>query len=181
MATFRVERKLYANPKNISNKWKINKSIPGTSIHPNRSYSYNLVWLDPDTGTKIDNFVYNESIYHRRDLSKSRRVSDEDPMFKNYMEMAKNDVLSGYVFEDNDRYRNKNLDKLSRSFDTCTHYIENLSDLNKLVFTKTIDFLNRLSYTVYKPEKIDGVWICRVEFNNFLKHRYNDKDYMRTI
>lgn len=182
--------KLFARISRISKSWKLPVSLPEGAIpHPNRMYSrYMAVWENPDNlGSAINRFKVIKGTYFRLDMKDrddyiSRNIESSINLTRN-LDLAVEDIYNNFVFYDNDsRWRNKEYD-----FDTGTHLLGKLCDSDKLVVCKCLgnessklyDY-DRLVYEVYKPKKDEKGWYCDVILNNFLGHKYNGKEYLRT-
>lgn len=178
-------QRAFALKEHVGSSWKNNlKNKPNGAI-PHTigdrgdsrlgDYStYNLVWLNPDTGEVIDKFV-SVKPYNKLFRDDIRLLSDKE--VKN-LKTALNDLKLGYIFDDNDERI------LKDKYDTSTHFLNSNSDITKrsrgryLAYSKFISSANRLTYKVYKPEKdSSGEWYCKVQISRCYGHKLDEITY----
>jgi hypothetical protein len=167
---------------NQRKQWMIRNdmtNLPNGAIpHLRKSYSnYNAVWKNPDKNeyiksSKISKYSskYKEDI---KDLTKSQT---------DRLNICLNQLNSGkFIFDDDDKSISENINNKNSltyfNWDTCTHWLQNESTDDYLVYSKDISGGRRLTYKVYKPVKINGIWTCNIEISRCGEHKYENKSY----
>lgn len=184
-----IKESLYALRRNIKSRWsnESDKLVRSSDIrnHPNEKNGYSSyipVWTDPD-GNIISKFNFlGTSTEFESDL---KLLETENKILKDRVDLIikfMKDTRFPCVFNDNDyrihkQYWNES-NSIEKNWDTRTHLLGDFCDSDMLVYSKWINNVHRLTYSVYKP-KMDGFgnWKCDVRLSRCYEHHYDKYTY----